>query len=254
MDTAVVTACGGILATVVSAGLALRQTREARRLAKLNGELQADLARLNSDLANERVRFEQELGRELNAEDLLTRYREPLAAAAFDLQSRCWNIVKNDFFEKFGREHERFADAQMTTLFRFAQYFGWAEILRREIQFLSFPEEQDTRCVAELLAKVAARVAASDADETLMIWVDEQRAIGERMIVREGDSARCMGYAAFRDAYDDCFARLFARVIDDLDAPAAMPRLREVQHDLCELVGQLDKKRLRYSLQQLGHA
>jgi hypothetical protein len=40
----------------------------------------------------------------------------------------------------------------MTTLSRFAQYFGWAEILRREIQFLSFPEEQDTRCVAELLA------------------------------------------------------------------------------------------------------
>ena len=255
MDTAVVTACGGILATLVSAGLALRQTREARRLAKVNGELQADLARLNSDLANERVRFEQELGRELDAEDLLARYREPLAAAAFDLQSRCWNIVRKDFFSKrFGREHERFPDAQMTTLFRFAQYFGWAEILRREIQYLSFPEEQDTRCVTGLLTKVAARVAASDDDETLMIWADEQRAIGERMIVHEGDGVRCMGYAAFRDAYEACFAQLFARVIDDLDEPAAVPRLRDVQHDLCELVGQLDKKRLRYSDTQLGRA
>ena len=28
-----------------------------------------------------------------------------------------------------------------TTLFRLAQYFGWTEILRRDIQFLSFPED-----------------------------------------------------------------------------------------------------------------
>lgn len=228
MEPALIGALGGILATLASVGIALRQTREARR--------------------------QKLLDRELNAEDLLTRYREPLAAAAFDLQSRCWNIVKNNFFEKFGRGHDRFPDAQMTTLFRFAQYFGWAEILRREIQFLSFPEEQDTRCVAELLAKVAARIAASEPDETLMIWVDEQRAIGERMIVHDGDGAHCMGYAAFCDAYDKCFAQLFKRVIDDLDAPAAKVRLRDVQHHLCELVSQLDKKRLRYSESQLGHA
>lgn len=251
ISTELVTALIGMLASL---GVAFHQNRAARRLAKLNSELEADLARLNSDLANERVRFEKALGRELNAEDLLTRYREPLAAAAFDLQSRCWNIVKNNFFGKFGREHDRFPDAQMTTLFRFAQYFGWAEILRREIQFLSFPEEQDTRCVAELLAKIAARIAASDNDETLMIWVDEQRAIGERMIVQDADGVHCMGYAAFRDAYEDCFARLFARVIDDLDAPAAKVRLRDVQHHLCALVSQLDKKRLRYSEAQLGHA
>ncbi len=126
---------------------------------------------------------EKQLERQLSAEDLLARYREPLAAAAFDLQSRCWNIVKNNFFRRFGSHHQRFADAKMTTLFRFAQYFGWVEILRREIQFLSFPEEQDTRRVSELLRTIAGRLASSDDGESLMIWIDEQRAIGERMIV-----------------------------------------------------------------------
>ena len=228
MEPALIGALGGILGTLVTVFLALRQTREARR--------------------------QKLLDRQLNAEDLLTRYREPLAAAAFDLQSRCWNIVKNDFFGKFNREHERFPEAQMTTLFRFAQYFGWAEILRREIQFLSFPEEQDTKDVAKLLGAVAARLALSEPDETLMIWVDEQRAIGERMIVEQPAGLRSMGYAAFCDAYDDCFRGLFKRVIDDLDTPAAQPRLRETQHLLCKLVAALDKKGLRYAPEQLGHA
>ena len=87
-----------------------------------------------------------------------------------------------------------------------------------------------------------------------MIWVDEQRAIGERMIVHDDDGVHVLGYAAFCDAYEDCLARLFKRVIDELDQPAAKPRLRDVQHHLCELVGQIDKKRLHYSEAQLGHA
>ena len=243
-------AVGGILATLSSVVIALRQTHEARRLATLNSDLQEKLARLNSDLETERVVHEKQLERQLNAEDLLARYREPLAAAAFDLQSRCWNMVKNKFFRRFGSHHERFADAKMTTLFRFAQYFGWAEILRMEIQFLSFPEEQDTRRVSELLRTIAGRLASSEEGESLMIWIDEQRAIGERMIVEHQHGVSCMGYATFCDRYDDCFARLFQRVIGDLAEPAATNRLRAVQRGLCDL----DKNRLRYADEQLGHA
>ena len=87
-----------------------------------------------------------------------------------------------------------------------------------------------------------------------MIWIDEQRAIGERMIVEHRHGVSCMGYATFCDRYDDCFARLLQRVIDDLDAPATTNRPREVQHGLCDLVGALDKNRLRYADEQLGHA
>ena len=120
IDPEVYGAATAIVAAVLSAAVVVRANREARYLAERNRELDKQ-AKL--------------FDRDLNAEDLLKKYSEPLAAAAFDLQSRCGNIVKNNFFGKFGREHERFPDAQMTTLFRFAQFFGWAEILRREIQF-----------------------------------------------------------------------------------------------------------------------
>jgi hypothetical protein len=245
---------GGVIATLASVGIAVRQSLEARRLARLNGALERDLARLNSDLESARHERAALLARQLNAEDVLTRYREPLAAAAFDLQSRCYNIVKLGFFEKFGTDHERFPEAQTTTLFRFAQYFGWTEILRRDIQFLSFPEDEDTRGVARLQSSIARRLASSDAGEPLMVWADEQRAIGERMIVQEHDKVLCMGYARFCEEYDACFASLCRRLLDDLDDPSSAARLRDVQHLLCDLVGTLDKRQMRYTKKDLGRA
>ena len=182
---------------------------------------------------------------------MLAKYSEPLAAAAMDLQSRCYNIVRLGFFEKFDREHDRYSAAQKTTLFRFAQYFGWTEILRRDIQYLSFPENVDTKCVAQLQGDIARRIASSDHDEVLMIWTDEQRAIGERMIIHEDDKSFCMGYARFCDDYDKCFAQLFVRVLPHLDDRAAHARLRETQVLLCKLVSALDKDELRYKKEHL---
>jgi len=52
------------------------------------------------------------------------RYRQPLGAAAFDLQSRLYKVLRLDFFAKYGGEHERSEEALLTTLFRMAQYFG----------------------------------------------------------------------------------------------------------------------------------
>jgi hypothetical protein len=245
---------GGVIATLASAAIAVRQSLEAKRVARLNGQLQRDLALLNSDLEIERQERAALLERQLNAEDVLTRYREPLAAAAFDLQTRCYNIVKLDFFAKFGTGHDRFLDAQATTLFRFAQYFGWTEILRRDIQFLSFPEDEDTRSVAQLQSSIARRLASSDAKEPLMVWADEQRAIGERMIVQEHDKVLCMGYARFRDEYDVCFTLLCKHLLDDLTDPSSTTRLRDVQHLLCDLVGTLDKRQMRYAKEDLGRA
>ena len=258
MDPAWIGFAGGVIGTLASAVIAVRQTRESERLAQLNrgfeeqmarleSKLQADLAVLNDELETERHRRIALLDRDLRAEDVLSKYREPLASAAFDLQSRCYNILALNFFDKFGPGHERFPEAQRTTLFRFAQYFGWTEILRRDIQFLSFPEAEDTRNVSQLQSRVSRRLASSDDDVALMIWADEQRAIGERMIIQEHDKVICMGYARFCDVYDECFEPLFRRILEDLFDPASVKRLRAVQHLLCELVETLDTHRMRYT-------
>jgi hypothetical protein len=236
VDAAAIGFAGSIVATVVSAAVAIRQQRQSADLAKLTSDLQAEVdAR--------KLLFE----RELQAEEVLKRYREPLAAAAFDLQSRLYNILRLGFFAMFGGDHERSATAEETTLFRLAQYFGWSEILRRDIQFLSFPEARDTQRVIELQTAIAKRFGTSADHPGLMIWTDEQRAIGERMIVEEHSSVLCMGYARFDDEYPTLLAPWCERLRAELQSEAGWPRLRELQHLLCELVETLDAHRTRYT-------
>jgi hypothetical protein len=218
MTTAWIGFAGGIMGVLISAGVALRQTRLERKL-----------------LAEER------------AEEVLKRYREPLAAAAFDLQSRLYNILRKNFFKQFGGDHERCAIAENTTLFRLAQYFGWTEILRRDIQFLSFPEAADTQRVVALQLGISKRFLTSDDHHGLMIWSDEQRGIGEKMIVEEFEKVLCMGYARFRDEYETRFAPWCERLRGELQSTAGHDRLRDVQHLLCELVETLDPDRIRYT-------
>jgi hypothetical protein len=226
---------GGVLATLVSALVALRQSRLDERLARLNHELELE--------QNRRAAL---FDRELRAEEVLTRYREPLAAAAFDLQSRFYNILRLDFLAKFGAG-KRAEDAMRTTLFRLAQYFGWTELLRRDIQFLSFPEDDDTRRVAQLQSEIARCFLRDDHGPALMIWGDEQRALGELMIVEQHGKVLCMGYASFRERCDDTFAPWLARLRNELAEESAQVRLRGAQHLLCELVETLDARRVRYT-------
>ena len=227
---------GAVVAAVISAVVAVRQSRTDERLARLNHELDVEVDR-------RKALFD----RQLQAEEVLTRYREPLAAAAFDLQSRLYNVLRLRFFELYGADHDRSEDALKTTLFRLAQYFGWTEILRRDIQFLSFPEDQDTRHVAHLQSEIAKRFLTDAYGPALMIWSDEQRAIGERMIVEEHQKVLCMGYAAFGERCEDGFAVWLERLRRDVGAESARARMRDVQHLLCDLVEALDKDRVRYT-------
>ena len=226
MTAAWIGLAGGVFAAVLSAWVALRQAKMAQRVA--------------------------ELERAERAEEVLKRYREPLAAAAFDLQSRLYNILRMDFFQKFGGG-ERSDEAMSSTLFRLAQYFGWSEILRRDIQFLSFPEDEDTMNVSDLQSQIAHCFLTDDHGHALMIWNDEQRALGELMIVEEHGKVLCMGYARFRNDRDGAFEPWLKRLRTELPDPGARERLREVQHLLCELVETLDSRKLRYR-QDLGRA
>jgi hypothetical protein len=235
-----IAAGAAVLAAGVSGAFLVRQSTK-------NGELQADLARLNAKLEAELEERKASAQRERDAEEVLKRYREPLAAAAFDLQSRLYNILRMDFFARFGGDHERCRLAEKTTLFRIAQYFGWSEILRRDIQFLSFPSAGETQAIIELLWRISRRFGSSEDHRGLMIWTDEQRAIGERMIVEEHGVVLCMGYARFEEEYERCLRPWCEHLRPALHGEAGHERLTEVQHLLCDLVRALDPERIRYN-------
>jgi hypothetical protein len=192
------------------------------------------------------------------AEEMLTRYREPLLGAAFELQSRLYNIVRQNFLRKYllnGTEPQR-AYATTHTLYLIGQYLAWTEILRRRIQYLNFGEVAETREVSRLQEEVRAAFASDEPDlkTPLMLFRGEQRVVGELMTTSEDGELACVGYAAFRKAGSELWEWL-ERLESDLAAVAEAPnpRLRLLQNRLVDLIERLDKDRQRFP-QQLERA
>jgi hypothetical protein len=194
---------GALVAALISAVVALRQTRLAERLARLQTDLDAEV--------HERQAL---FDRSLHAADVLATYREPLAAAAYDLQSRLYNVLRLDFFAKWGNPS---------------------------------PEDEETRKVARLQSEIAGCFLTDKYGLSLMIWSDEQRAIGEQMIVEEFGDVLCMGFARFRARCADTFLAHRERLRLEIDDPRVQDRLRDVQHLLCDLIEVLDSRRVRYT-------
>ena len=203
------------------------------------------IKRLDSSLRREEA-AEQ---REAEAETVLARYREPLVAAAFQLQGRIHNIIEEEFLETYMTPaSQRSRDAKLSTLYRFGEYFAWTELLRRDIQFMKFREPQETRDVADLLSRIVRELATDEHGQAFMIWPEEQRAMGECLIERDEGTKASMGYASFDEAYESRLIRWFARLATDLDQPAAStsPRLPELRDLLRRLVATLDPDAIRF--------
>jgi len=129
--------------------------------------------------------------RRRKASELRGRYSPPLLQAAFDLQSRLYNIGRLRFLQTYlsGEDEGQRADAENSTLWLLAQYLGWVEILRREAQFLDFGKRTKNRELQGALEKIASQLA-SDKYGPLAVFRPTQRAIGELMIVPPADPAK----------------------------------------------------------------
>jgi hypothetical protein len=252
MDTALVVAViSGVVALVGAAIASITQLR---------------VRRLDQEAEQEEKRSQ--------ARVVLDRYRGPLLDASWDLGDRIDNIISRQFLSTFLAD-ERRSVAIASTLFRVAQYFGWAEILRREVQLLRFESGSDTWRTAYYLSLVTRRFATDwyDSDDAhrqakawienydprklpprhLMLWQEEQRGIGERMIA--GDAVvRCVGYASFVEKYEECQSRLLAGFEAQLQVPGIEKSLRllEVRDALARLVQQLDEEK-RYVVGQANY-
>jgi hypothetical protein len=190
------------------------------------------------------------------ADAIVAKYREPLLYAAFELQSRLYNIVQQHFLQVYylsADESDR-EYALENTLYVIAQYFGWSEILRQDIQFLNLGEVEATRTLTQLQEKIGA-LFSTDAPQygrTLRVFRGEQRAIGECMFISRGDRSFCRGYGSFVEERDESFRRWFVRLKKDIDAIAhgrmeEHDRLVAVQHALIALIDFLDPEYMRFS-------
>jgi hypothetical protein len=81
----------------------------------------------------------------------ISNFSEPLARAAYDLQSRLYNILKQNLIEIYlvGGNDRETSYVTNNTAFLVGQYLCWSELVRKEIQFIDLGESKKTR---ELLA------------------------------------------------------------------------------------------------------
>ena len=188
------------------------------------------------------------------SEHLLARYSEPLARAAFDLQSRLYNMYRQGFLtaSSIPEPYRR-----MSTLWLYGQFLAWIEIVRREVQVIDFG---DVRRTAELQRHLfdVVDIVASDSipDAGFRIFRADQRAIGEGMVterstgeLRRSDS---LGYAEFvhRMETDPAFARWFAGLDGDITAlvngKSLGTRVVLTQRALVDLINFLDPDWIRF--------
>lgn len=208
------------------------------------------LAALNDELSRRRdaeTKAQQ-------AENLVARYRDPLLEAAFDLQSRLFNALRQGATFRWGPDDGYFMPS---TLFLFGQFFGWVEILRQDMLYSDIANIGDAR---QLLIKIRAIQSLFSSTtgpyrDARRIYRVEQRAIGEIMIDAVPETAerhfyKTIGYATFmRKLDDDQFSKWFAPLVSGLDSPPPPDqpdRLRAIQRALIELVDFLDPDSERF--------
>lgn len=174
-------------------------------------------------------RIDRRRAREQRSEQLLAKYSEPLARAAFDLQSRLYNSHSVAF-----RSAPEISESyrRLSTLWLLGQYLAWVEIVRREVQVIDYGDVGRTSSFQRHLFDVADILASSASvkDRIYRVFRADQRAIGELMVVERGvdgtGGADCMGYAEFCRRMDDdhVFARWFTSVVlpgDSIDPASA---------------------------------
>ncbi|MDN3261537.1 hypothetical protein QWJ26_17240 [Streptomyces sp. CSDS2] len=219
--------------------------------------MSARASQKQTHLAAELERQTLELSRAADRQDVMSRVRDPLLWAAFELQSRIYNIARSQFgfltlYYKEGTPRER-EYAVRNTLYVFAQYFAWVEILRRQIHFLDLGKQEYNRKIMALLHEVSDHFSSDTNRGTgFRLFRGEQRALGELMISSDGEEPGCIGYVDFCNRLDNerDFADWFTSLEESIrqlgDNYYSESRLITIQHSLVELIGILDPDSERF--------
>lgn len=208
-------------------------------------------------------RLERSLDEDQRLRQVVERYQEPLVRAAFELQSRLWNIARAGFLTRYHVKGERGEQGIETkyavdsTIWLVAQYFCWVELLRREAQFLRLQRDDQTVRLQELLDNIAHTFGTDALDQPLRVFRSEQRAIGELMVIQGWDSGGAgrtdsLGYAGFCSRLDDpTFERWFASLRADVsllaDQGGRSVRLIAVQRLFIDFIDLVDDPPIRFT-------
>lgn len=192
--------------------------------------------------ASRQIQDEQQLG--------LSEFHQPLLRAAFDLQSRLFNIVEGHFLKIYYREQDFKQYAVANTCYAIGEYLGWVELLHRSGQLrMSLSSSKFENLIYDI-----SRAFMSDSIQfPLMLFKGEQRAIGEIMLNPMRGEKGIIGYATFvKQLNDPDFSKWFTRLEKDIEQLATEKfdydeRLIFLQNSLTDLINYLDPDFIYYA-------
>jgi hypothetical protein len=152
----------------------------------------------------------QEKERKDRVREQVIQWANPILSAVEDLNHRLVNILdrgyaalnkQGQFSPQWSITYEYF---MFSTLYLFAQYFAWIQMLREQLSFELFQSEQTKveffkriRAVGKPLADLPYAPLTNCSEEDRQVFRLQQRVIGELMILRDSNTPRCMSYPDF---------------------------------------------------------
>lgn len=161
-----------------------------------------DIQKLDDDKQrNERIRRE------------MVRWANPVLASVRDLQSQLRNIHEHGGYLAMGKDFTELINPNwsisyeyfMSSVpFLFGQYFAWVQMLQDELNFELFDTqiEKDSffnaiHNVTRALSSFPPVIHYDCIGKDTQVFALQQRAMGELLIIREGECKRCMSYPEF---------------------------------------------------------
>lgn len=179
-------------------------------------------------------------------------YLEPLIKSSADLQSRIYNITEGGFLGGYyhgGNQRQRDYVILHTT-YLFSQFFAWSEATRQDVQFLNLENDERTRRLSELQDVIYSLIQTDRLGKYFVIFSGEQRAIGERMLVKSVNGYGCIGYGEFikmdlvnHEPFLNQLKQEVVHMADDFIHYQS--KFIKLQHTLIDLIDYLDPKYIR---------
>jgi hypothetical protein len=215
-------------------------------------------ANLNS-LAIKRLEIDNEVSKAAAVrQNEIARFSEPLARSAYDLQSRIYNILKQDligvYLSRSNNEREK-AYVVDNTVVLIAQFQCWSEQIRRGIQFIDLGKSEKTRELLGLQDTIYSLWGTDAYPPELRIFAGEQRAIGDALIQTDDkglERSECMGYGTFLKTFTPGTNPLIDALRADMVSlgahgiGSATERLKAIQNALIDLLLMLDPDYIRF--------
>lgn len=191
---------------------------------------------IDRQMATFKSRLDSDAERSARVRAEVVRWANPILASIGELRGRLGNILDNKGYLMLSADIDGTASPGWSashayflpsSVYLFGQYFCWTRLLEEKLSFELFEahDEKDRffnglRAAAHKLSGFPLRelkgLPGVEADR--QIFTLEQRALGEVLAVAQDDAARCMGYAAFLDRWDDpAFQARLAPMIALLD-------------------------------------